>query len=175
MATGLNEKITLHFMEPGHTKCTCDGCFGVLRLKYRRATVFSLEQLHNTINKSSKSNKAQMYQEQDGDPIFEWQAWDGHCSQFLAPLKGIWQFHLFEFYHQEPATVHCRKYTDSPDTQMFNLQKKGADLNNLWGVQPRSIAPGGLSAERQAYLYNSLHQYIPERFHQDTCPKPTTS
>ena len=31
---GLDSEIKLHVMTPGHTKCICDTCFGLIRLRY---------------------------------------------------------------------------------------------------------------------------------------------
>ncbi|XP_070573522.1 uncharacterized protein [Ptychodera flava] len=38
-STGLHDEIQIHFMEPGHTKCICDACFGKVRQLYRRSDV----------------------------------------------------------------------------------------------------------------------------------------
>ena len=42
---GLHQEINYHFMEPGHTKCICDGCFGKIRQLFRRSDVDTPSQL----------------------------------------------------------------------------------------------------------------------------------
>lgn len=42
---GLHDQITISFMVVGHTRCTMNGCFGMVRRKYRRSGCDSTEQL----------------------------------------------------------------------------------------------------------------------------------
>ena len=46
---GLNENITLNFMIVGHTKCSPDGAFGLIKKAYRRHSVSSLSKLSTVV------------------------------------------------------------------------------------------------------------------------------
>ncbi len=41
-ATDLHDRIDLEFMEKGHTKCRCDGCFGLAKKCNRRHDIDSM-------------------------------------------------------------------------------------------------------------------------------------
>ena len=58
---GLNDEITLSFMRVGHTRCFVDGNFGLLKQCYRSADVDTVEQLSAVVQRSSRTNAAQMY------------------------------------------------------------------------------------------------------------------
>ena len=57
---GLHSKITLSFMIPGHTRCLVDGCFGLLKQKFRRNDCYTLNQLEQLVNDSASGNEAQL-------------------------------------------------------------------------------------------------------------------
>ena len=63
---GLHEKIPLHFMTAGHTQCLIDGCFGLLKRKYRRYDTFTLQKLCDVVNSSAVCNAAELV---DSDKI----------------------------------------------------------------------------------------------------------
>ena len=69
---GLHERISLSFMIAGHTRCRVDGCFGLLKRKYRRSDCFTMEQLAEAVNSSAAPNVAQLM------PGFgiSWREWD---------------------------------------------------------------------------------------------------
>ena len=60
--TGLHQKINVSFMVAGHTRCLVDGCFGLLKQKFRRSDVFCLQQLEAVVNSSAACNVAQLLQ-----------------------------------------------------------------------------------------------------------------
>ena len=59
---GLHQEINYHFMEPGHTKCICDGCFGKIRQLFRRSDV-DTPQLSSRIERSARINSSVIYRD----------------------------------------------------------------------------------------------------------------
>ena len=95
---GLHEDIELSFMVAGHTRCLVDGCFGMVKRKYRRSDCDTISELAQVVNESAKCNQAQLVRNQTmRDMAVKWYSWDTHLGQFFKPLKGILKFHHFEF------------------------------------------------------------------------------
>ena len=57
MLTGLNRRI---FLPAGHTKFSPDWCFGLLKQRFRRSVVGSLDDLVEVVERSASVNKAQV-------------------------------------------------------------------------------------------------------------------
>ena len=71
VGTGLHREINYHFMEPGHTKCICDGCFGKVRQLFQRSDVDTTAQLSSVIERSAKINSSIMYRDtHEAEPNF---------------------------------------------------------------------------------------------------------
>jgi hypothetical protein len=51
---GLHDEITLNFLPVGHTKFSPDWCFGLLRQKFRREEVVTLDDLCHIVNTSTQ-------------------------------------------------------------------------------------------------------------------------
>jgi len=47
---GLYEKVNFAFLVAGHTKNSCDHLFNILKLKYRKSDIFSIEMLVKMVN-----------------------------------------------------------------------------------------------------------------------------
>ena len=56
VVVGLHRKISLSFMVAGHTRCLVDGCFGLLKQKFRQSDVYTLQQLSEVVNSSAMCN-----------------------------------------------------------------------------------------------------------------------
>lgn len=74
---GLHQEINYHFMEPGHTKCICDGCFGKIRQLFRRSDVDTPSQLSSLVERSARINYSVMYRDSyRGGTNFQWYGWN---------------------------------------------------------------------------------------------------
>ena len=89
---GLHTKITLSFMVAGHTRLV-DGCFGLLKRKYRRSDCFSMEQLAQVVNESAAPNVAQCI---PGSGV-TWREWDAFFLLHFKKVPKIRSMHHFEF------------------------------------------------------------------------------
>lgn len=65
--TGRHRKITLSFMITGHTKFSCDWCFGLVKRLFRRTSVNCLADIADVVSNSSKGNIAQLCGNERGD------------------------------------------------------------------------------------------------------------
>ena len=58
---GLNEEIELSFMRVGHTRCFVDGGFGLLKQRYRKSDIDTVQQLADATDQSAAFNKAVLF------------------------------------------------------------------------------------------------------------------
>ena len=85
--TGLHHTISLHFMITGHTKFSPDACFGLVKRKFRKADVSSLDDLARVVEESAVCNICQLVGAQDGSTIVPSRDWAG----FPFPPPGWYQ------------------------------------------------------------------------------------
>ena len=72
--TGLHHSITYSFLPVGHTKFLPDWCFGLMKQRYRRTKVDSLQDLVHVVNGSANVNFAQLVGTQEDVlvPTYDW-------------------------------------------------------------------------------------------------------
>ena len=58
--SGLHQSVTMSFMLVGHTKFAPDWCFGLLKQRFRRTFVSSLQDLVDVVNTSENVNVSQL-------------------------------------------------------------------------------------------------------------------
>ena len=94
---GLQDETTLSFLLVGFTKFAPDWCFGLTKQCYRKTNVSSLDDIANSVSRSSFMNVPQLAGNLDGTvyvPSYDW-------SNFLeihmikTALKGISQLYHF--------------------------------------------------------------------------------
>ena len=107
--TGLHHTINLHFMITGHTKFSPDTCFGLVKRKFRKADVSSLDDLARVVEESAACNICQLVGTQDGSTIMPSRDWAGFFSSHFRRLDGIKQYHHFRFERDHPGVVFLKK------------------------------------------------------------------
>ena len=81
---GLHDKITLSFMVVGHVSCLVDGCFGMLKRKYCRSDIFTMDQLAEVVDLSAACDVSQAVQ----NSSVVWYDWHNYLigsSSLLPP------------------------------------------------------------------------------------------
>ena len=68
----------------GHTKFSPDACFGLIKRKFRRTNVSSLDDLARVVNESAACNLCQLVGTQDGTTIVPSRDWAGFLSSHFA-------------------------------------------------------------------------------------------
>ena len=139
---GLHEKISLHFMTAGHTRCLVDGCFGLLKKKYRRSDTFTLQQLCDVVD-SAACNVAELV-DPDKTP---WYDWDTYLLQLFKPLKGISKLSHFVFDRATPGMVKVSSSL-SGEQQVVQLLKPGVHPDTLVSAVLPAILPLEVSQTR---------------------------
>ena len=167
--TGLHHTINLHFMITGHTKFSPDACFGLIKRKFRKADVSSLDDLARVVEESAVCNICQLVGAQDGRVIVPSRDWAGFLSSHYRRLDGIKQYHHFRFERSHPGVVFLKKTTTAEEEERVLLRVAWTPSPT---DKPPSIAPQGLSLERQKYLFDKIREYCREDVRDLVCPDP---
>ena len=157
--TGLNASITISFLPAGHTKFSPDTCFGLLKQKFRRTDVDSLDDFAKVVNQSAMVNTSQLVGTANGEVIVPTYDWTSYFATMYKKIIGIKKYHHFKFDATSPGKVNVRCAHDGPVTTL-NILKVDAELVN--DDLPAVVPPKGLSNERQWYLYDKIRQYCRE-------------
>ena len=143
-------------MIAGHTKFSCDQCFGTLKAKTKKTPLWTLYDVANTIEESSVVNKAILVGTHDGQMLVDTYDWKSYLAKYMKDVSNILSFHHFKFSIEKPGIVECREYVHS-DAIEFNLLKK----NNVLPEKdfPDKIEPDGMSDQRKMYLYKEVRDF----------------
>ena len=128
--SGLHRQITISFMIMGHTRCLVDGCFGLIKQRYRRHDCDILDHLVDVVNKSASCNKVQVYRSGSGTANWQWRNWDSSLGLYFKPIKGIRKLHHFRFLHAEPGTVYVKESIHYQEVAI-NILRPSADASIL--------------------------------------------
>ena len=160
-ARGLNTSIKIHFMIAGHTKSLCDGCFGLIRIKYIRSDTHCSQQLNTLVNSSAVCNET-------FDLNFNWYNWDTYFNRTLIGLKGISKYQHFRL-TGEFGIVFAKVSLEAEEVR-FDLRKRGVNIPNTIENFPPILNAGGLSLERKKYLYNHVRNFVSPEYRDQECP-----
>ena len=163
---GLNVTIQLDFMRVGHTRCFVDAGFGLLKQKYRKADVDTVDQLCKVIDESASINHSEKY-------CWEWRQWDQFLAKSFRPLKNVTAYQRFFFSSESPGYVQISLSNRFPDKSVKILSSAAnvaASLNSA--SLPPVLPPAGISFARQEYLFQQIRPYCHAESRDTTCPQP---
>ncbi len=169
---GLNDSISLSFMIVGHTKFSPDSCFGLFKQRFRRTAVNTLEDLCDVVTRSAICNKVEVVGWEDGVPLVPTYDWSTYFSKEMDKVIGIKKFQHFNFDNSIKGSVQYRTVCDSQRTT-FQIVKSAAWTPSS-SVLPDIVAPKGLDAKRQWYLYDKIRPFCTDG-KDTTCPLPSCS
>lgn len=148
---GLHQEINYHFVEPGHTKCICDGCFGKIR-QFRRIDVDTPPQLSSLIEHSARINSSVMYRDSFGEETnFQCCGWD---SYFNSVFSLCWPFGNITICGLPMRTLvmfMSRKVSDTEEKHVCVL-KRGVSWPPALPEFPEPLPAVGFTEERLKYL-----------------------
>ena len=166
VATGLHEEITLSFMRVGHTRCFVDGNFGFIKKCYRSADIDTVQQLPLLVERSSKTNTAQMFQ-------WEWRDWQEMLGRLFIAVKGITKYQHVHLSSKAFGHVLTRTTCDSENETSVKILKRGITVRDVKEAELTSvISPPGLSFERKKYLFEQIRPHVLPEYRDITCPQP---
>ena len=169
--TGRNQSITISFLPTGHTKFSPDWCFGLFKQKFRRSEVGCLDDIARVVNQSASVNKAQLVATTSNDILVPTSDWTGYLAPYFRRIKSIKTYHHILLDNHSEGKISLRETVNSPVTTLTHL--RDVAIIPPQHDMPSTIAPKGLPAERQWYLYDKIREYCPEDSKDKTCPLPS--
>ena len=160
---GLNSEIQLDFMRVGHTRCFVDAGFGLVKQKYRRADVDTVDQLVEVVNSSASMNVAVPF-------CWEWRAWEAFMKVHFRTVRNITFYQRYKFLSGKPGVVEMSMSDTLPDKSFTILSSPASALKA--DSLPPVLQPGGLSQDRAQYLFKEIRQFCHEESRDITCPAP---
>ena len=171
--TGLHQTITYSFLPVGHTKFSPDWCFGLMKQRYRRTKVDSLQDLMDVVNGSANVNFAELVGTQVGDVLVPTYDWCSYLSPYFKRVDNIKKLHSFQISSPSSGNVEVvvREYSDTPEQHVSIVR------DTTWipssTVLPPVCKPVGLSSDRQWYLFDKIREYCADNAKDLSCPLPS--
>ncbi|KAK7579882.1 hypothetical protein V9T40_000511 [Parthenolecanium corni] len=167
----LNKSITLSFMPVGHTKFHCNWAFGLVKQKYKRSEVSSMQDMCHVVTESTpktKLNKAVDLSREDV-PFYEWQ-------QYFEGLKwkkipAISKQANFIFHSNRLNEIATQLHSGENEEITYHRIFDDKVDSSLRFPERYSREKFGLSEERQLYLYKHIRPYVREDQKDVLCPK----
>ena len=159
-------------MMAGHTKFSCDRCFGLIKKVTKRTFISSLVDIADCIDKSSEStNIAELIGLENGKQFIPYYDWKKFFENFFGKLPVIEIYHHFVFSKDfTSGEVQCKIWDDS-EAVSHNILKKLPTKNDF----PEKFRPKGLSHARKAYLAKEIRKFCKEESKDVVAPlRPVT-
>ncbi|XP_066913328.1 uncharacterized protein [Clytia hemisphaerica] len=155
---GLHEKIEYSFMIAGHTKFSCDRCFGSFKKKLRSTYVSSLYEIGEVCD-STKCNFAVLVGNHNKEIYVKTYDWTTHFEKTLKFLKfkDMLKYHHFRMSKDEPGIVSCLETLDAEPVKISLFRKRNAPA--VTSVLPDVVEPKGFTKARADYLRKEIRQF----------------
>ncbi|RHZ37119.1 Chaperonin [endosymbiont GvMRE of Glomus versiforme] len=158
-------------MIAGHTKFKVDGNFGLIKKKYRKSTIYWVDDFVEVVQKSSPAglNKTQRYEDGQGFQYLDFKV----LERYFRKLSNIQRYHHFLFESSNLGVVKVQEFANG-DFIEFDLWKdKDKIIESIQEIKNLIfpiLTPEPLSLERQEYLYKNICLSLPEGFRKGICP-----
>lgn len=124
---GICETFELRMMLVGHTKFSPDAYFGLLKRKFCKSVIHSLEELQDCVNSSAVGNEALLYHDQThsspGVQNWKWYNWTDFLADFFEAPTDVTNYQTFKACASRPGVLFCRKHTfDDPNDEWVEMQ-----------------------------------------------------
>ena len=165
----LNLEIEYSFMTVGHTKFSCDRCFGVFKKKCNQTELWTLYDIAKTCNKSGVCHYAELVGTHDGNVLVECFDWANMFAPHFRKISNITDYHHFRCNHNEPGIVYCLRELDDEPVRL-DLRKKNAPASF---PELTECVPSGFSEERSKYLFDEIREFCKQGTEDLVAPRPT--
>ena len=141
---GLHNRITLSFLVVGHTKFWC---FGLLKQRFRRTHVNTLDDIAHVVDISSSANVPELVGTQEGETLVQSYDWAGMFQPYFKKVKHIKSYRHFTFDGSRPGLVcqNCHRqrrgddrYPEDSNLVTCTLSSVLTTLQRVW-VQRSSV------------------------------------
>lgn len=129
--TGKHTSCSIHFMIPGHTRFSPDQYFGLIKRKYRKTRVSSVEQLSKVVTDSTLTgaNEVQLAYDKTSNyqvPCYDWKTF---LSNYFKVIPSILKYQHFYFSNINPGVVELKEYANSAKITV-DIRKPGMEIDH---------------------------------------------
>jgi hypothetical protein len=166
------EEVEFIFYVRGHTKNVCDRMFNLLKKRFHKSQVFSLEKLSLLLNEIENVH----YHHVDAAVFYNYQMLLGRFYLGI-PSGAIKKNHFFWAQQNKPTTMHRLSFFNDVDgeVQSFDHCISMADHSSelVSSLQNKvQLSPPGLKPIKQVELWKKWGPLIPEDERDALCSKP---
>ena len=164
------KEVCFSFYIRGHTKNACDRLFNQMKLNYRKAQVFTMDQLLNKLNEQPNVTVLQSTPHMFLD-------YSEMMDAFYSKFKGnVTINHVFAVHDSSPTMMLLKADVDS-ETLRVNFKKRGTGtdaerVDNLQKFVSKQLKAPGVKDIKQVELYNKWRRFVPDPFKDVMCPWP---
>jgi hypothetical protein len=178
VATGLLESVEFRFLIKGHTKFSPDGGLGMIKRYYRRANIYTIEQVAKAVHESTMTTQHNTASILDQSIVGDWKT---GLRQYFLPLKGIGECAAFRFHAAYAlGEVQVQGYDEDTWRSVRLLHPHLHPHNLLTNREFRTLADRlpplevpTIPTKKQWDLYEKVRPYVPEEYQDIICPQPS--
>ena len=101
-----------------------------------------------------------------------WYSWDELFDIHFKKIPGISGLHHFVFTAEKPGIVATRCHINSPINEVNILKCSPGEFSRE--ELPPLLPNGGLTTERQLYLFKEIRQFVcPPEYQDELCQEPS--
>ena len=152
----------------GHTKNVCDRMFNLLKIRYRKADVFSMSQLVDVLNASDTITFNHV-----GPAVFF-----EYCEMLDCFYKNfasgtVQKNHIFVVNYLMPTTMLSKPFDNEEPSVAYNHLIHNANrISRMKQYQLKQLQAPGMRDIKAVELWKKWGPFVPEEFREDICPKP---
>ena len=130
----------------------------LVKKAYRHTAVSSLPDMEKVVSNSSISGKniPQPTVDSNGKRHVVWYNWSDYLSQFFSSIRGISQYHHFQFVSTRKGMVYVKEHS-------LGIEKAIEICDTVSSIDvsgmPEIIYPSGMSRDRRKYLYEKIRPF----------------
>jgi hypothetical protein len=180
IATQVLDHVEVKFLVKGHTKFSPDGGFGLIKKYYRRANLYTIDQVTQAINQSTEKTHRNTALVLGKDAFGEWKT---ALREYFAPLKGVSACTAFRFDAAYAlGEVHVQENDETTWQRVHLLHKSLSPEHVLHDEQfihlPDHVSPvasPSIQNRTQWDWYEKVRPYVPTEYQDIICPQPNVS
>ena len=170
---GEARQITYAFFVCGHGHNPVDGCFGCTKKVVRNSTVYSMDELLQTLKESTS------YQTFEQIPDTDLICWKEELAKIFLPIPNITKYSIFEFFPGENTVYVYLRRRLNDDPVIFELLQpqhrgnpnlKSSVLLPLMTRQLPKQPIKGMAKKSWSMVKKSLLKMVPERYQAELIP-----
>jgi hypothetical protein len=177
--SGVFKKVNFLFLVRGHTKNPCDRMFNILKLRFRKQNVYTMEQMLQVLNEQDQVSALRV-QPSDFYDI------DAFLDKFYRRFTSgtVHKSHIFSCDVDNGATkmkINVSEWELEDEPEVETEMKKLARNTNfgeltreeaLQQLKPLLLEAPGIPPIKRCELYNKYRHLVPEPYRDTICPKP---